>query len=79
MYQKLRLLYKSFIHESFEWNWYYCTLPASLMKPLKDKSEELCHLLQEAYSHPIQHSAANLDTYPHVKWVFFTNVFQLIF
>lgn len=74
MHQKLRFLYKSFIHESFEQNWYYCTLAASFMKLLKDKSEALCHLLQEAYPHPIQHSAANLDTYPHVQWVFFTNV-----
>lgn len=49
------------------------------MKPLKEKSEAFCHLLQEAYSHPIQQAAANLHTYPHVQWVFFTNVVQLIF
>lgn len=79
MHQKLRFHYKSFIHESFEVNRYYCTFPASLMKPLKEKSEAFCHLLQEAYSHPIQQAAANLHTYPHVQWVFFTNVVQLIF
>lgn len=49
------------------------------MKPLKEKSETLCHLPQEAYSHPIQQAAANLNTYPHVQWVFLTNVAQLIF
>lgn len=41
------------------------------MKPVKEKAEALCHLLQEANSHPIQQAAADLNTYPRVQWVLF--------
>lgn len=79
MHQKLRFHYKSLVQCPFKLNCCYCILPASLMKPLKEKSEALCHLPQEAYFYPIQQAAANLDSYPHLQWVFFTNVAQLIF
>lgn len=55
-----RFHYKSLIHKSFGLNSYYCTFPASLVTPLKEQSEALCHLLQEAYSHPTPASCCRL-------------------